>query len=247
MSEREEPDQADPSDDTVLPYLDRMQAADVLARALARHGDCHPLVLAIPRGAVPMGLRLAQALGGELDLVPVRKLGAPGQPELAIGALDGDGSLTRSPGLEAMADERWIAQEAERQRQLLAMRIARYRTNRPPIDPAKRIVIVVDDGLATGATMRAALGWVRRRAPSWLVCAVPVAEAESLDALAGLADEIVCPKRTRALFAVSQFYLRFPQVEDDEVIAALAAQPSGRSSSKRAPSMAAGGPSMADG
>jgi predicted phosphoribosyltransferase len=163
----------------------------------------------------------------------VRKLGAPGQPEFAIGAVDGDGVVVKTPGFESSVNAAWLSEETQRQRALLAERFQRYRAVRPAEDLAARRVIVVDDGLATGATMRAALGWAQRRSPAWLVCAVPIAESESLAALVGLADEVVCPRRSRALFSISQFYLRFPQVSDEEVLAALAAHASGRSSSKR--------------
>ena len=226
-------DSAAPDDDRCAPYADRTEAADVLAAALLHLKGRGALVLAIPRGAVPMGARLARRLDAALDLVPVRKLGAPGQPEFAIGAVDGDGVVVKTPGFESSVDAAWLSEEAQRQRALLAERFQRYRAVRPAEDLAARRVIVVDDGLATGATMRAALGWARRRGPAWLVCAVPIAESESLAALVGLADEVVCPRRSRALFSISQFYLRFPQVSDEEVLAALAAHASGRSSSKR--------------
>lgn len=147
--------------------------------------------------------------------------------------MDGDGVLVHTPGFESPRDSQWLREELARQRALLARRFERYRAGRPAIELASRRVIVVDDGLATGATMRAALGWVRRRRPAWLTCAVPVAQTESLQALASLADEIVCPRRSRSLFSISQFYLRFPQVDDDEVQTLLATQASGRSSSKR--------------
>ena len=222
-----------PDDETCAPYADRIEAAEVLSAALAHLKGRDALVLAIPRGAVPMGARLAERLDAALDLVPVRKLGAPGQPEFAIGAVDGDGVVVQMPGLESLADAAWLSEETERQRARLTERFQRYRAVRPAQNLEARCVVVVDDGLATGATMRAALGWVRRRRPARLVCAVPIAELESLAALTDLADEIVCPRRSRMLFSISQFYLRFPQVTDEEVLAALAAQPNGRSSSKR--------------
>lgn len=226
-------DSAMPDDEACAPYADRIEAAEVLSAALAHLKGRDALVLAIPRGAVPMGARLAERLDAALDLVPVRKLGAPGQPEFAIGAVDGDGVVVQMPGLESLADAAWLSEETERQRARLTERFQRYRAVRPAQNLEARCVIVVDDGLATGATMRAALGWVRRRRPARLVCAVPIAELESLAALNDLADEIVCPRRSRMLFSISQFYLRFPQVTDEEVLAALAAQPNGRSSSKR--------------
>ncbi len=226
-------DSAMPDDEACAPYADRVEAAEALSAALAHLKGRDALVLAIPRGAVPMGARLAERLDAALDLVPVRKLGAPGQPEFAIGAVDGDGVVVQMPGLESLADAAWLSEETERQRARLTERFQRYRAVRPAQNLEARCVIVVDDGLATGATMRAALGWVRRRRPARLVCAVPIAELESLAALNDLADEIVCPRRSRMLFSISQFYLRFPQVTDEEVLAALAAQPNGRSSSKR--------------
>ena len=226
-------DSAMPDDEACAPYADRVEAAEALSAALAHLKGRDALVLAIPRGAVPMGARLAERLDAALDLVPVRKLGAPGQPEFAIGAVDGDGVVVQMPGLESLADAAWLSEETKRQRARLTERFQRYRAVRPAQNLEARCVIVVDDGLATGATMRAALGWVRRRRPARLVCAVPIAELESLAALNDLADEIVCPRRSRMLFSISQFYLRFPQVTDEEVLAALAAQPNGRSSSKR--------------
>lgn len=226
-------DSAMPDDEACAPYADRVEAAEALSAALAHLKGRDALVLAIPRGAVPMGARLAERLDAALDLVPVRKLGAPGQPEFAIGAVDGDGVVVQMPGLESLADAAWLSEETERQRARLTERFQRYRAVRPAQNLEARCVIVVDDGLATGATMRAALGWVRRRRPARLVCAVPIAELESLAALNDLADEIVCPRRSRMLFSISQFYLRFPQVTDEEVLAALAAQPNGRSSSNR--------------
>ena len=139
---------------TVLPFADRSEAAVQLATALSQLGAANPLVLAIPRGAVPMGRIIADALGGELDVVLVRKLGAPMNPELAVGSVDESGwvyvaDFAASTG----ADAAYIEEEKQRQLEVMRKRRAQYTAARPPIDPAGRIVIVVDDGLATGATM----------------------------------------------------------------------------------------------
>ena len=139
-------------------FSSRLAAADALARMLAHYRGKNPLVLAIPRGAVPMGRALAEALGGELDVALVRKLGAPGNPELAVGAIDETGwayvaDFARSVG----ADETYLAREKRAQLDLLRRRRAGYTPGQAAVDPAGRIVIVVDDGLATGATMIAAL------------------------------------------------------------------------------------------
>lgn len=214
-------------------YKDRADAAAVLAQALGHFAHRKALVLAIPRGAIPMGYILAQSLGADLDIVPVRKIGAPDNPELALAAIDGDGVITLATGLSRLVDERWVHAEARRQSQVLAERIQRYRFARPEVPIDGRIAIVVDDGLATGATMRAALAWVRRRHPAWLVCAVPTADAVALEGIAAQADERVCPRINKGMFAVSEAYLRFPQVDDDEVIRTLSAHVSGRSSSNR--------------
>ncbi|MCZ4315759.1 phosphoribosyltransferase family protein [Comamonadaceae bacterium G21597-S1] len=203
-------------------FDDRAHAAAALADRLAAWRGRHPLVLAIPRGGVPLGHVIAQRLGGELDVVLVRKLGAPGNPELAVGAVDEAGGVTVAPFAHTLgADAAYL--EAETQRQLAAIRARRAQlgTNRPAVDPAGRVVIVVDDGLATGATMKAALRTVRARQPQTLVCAVPVAPQDTLDAVAALADAVVCVEVPRDFHAVGQFYRDFPQVDDAEVAALL--------------------------
>jgi putative phosphoribosyl transferase len=201
-----------------MKFRDRADAALQLAAALHGFRGKNPLVLAIPRGAVPMGKVLAEKLQGEFDLVLVRKLRAPDNPELAVGAIDEGGwtyvaEYARGVG----ADEAWLREERARQLETLRRRRAQYTPQRAPHDAAGRIAIVVDDGLATGATMIAALHAVRARNPARLVCAVPVASPESLEKVRAYADEVVCLAAPRGFQAVSQFYDAFPQVEDDEV------------------------------
>jgi putative phosphoribosyl transferase len=203
-------------------FRDRIDAAEQLADALAAYRGQRPLVLAIPRGAVPMGRVIAQRLDGELDVVLVRKLRAPFSPEFAVGAIDETGWAYIAPhARQAGADERYLDEEKAAQLETLRKRRAAYTPDRPPIDPRDRVAIVIDDGLATGATMIAALHAVRARGPAKLVCAVPVAAPDSVEAVRPFADEIVCLDTPWDFGAVGRFYRNFDQVEDDEVIAML--------------------------
>jgi predicted phosphoribosyltransferase len=206
-----------------LRFDSRTDAAERLAQALAHYRGQHPLVLAIPRGAVSMGRVLADRLDGELDVVLVRKLRAPFSPEFAVGSIDETGwAYISEHAAAAGADETYLAQEKAIQLETLRKRRTQYTPARPPIEPRGRIVVVVDDGLATGSTMIAALHAARARAPARLVCAVPVAAADSLERVRPYADEVVCLAAPEDFYAVGQFYRDFQQVEDDEVVALLA-------------------------
>ncbi|MBI3532697.1 MAG: phosphoribosyltransferase [Burkholderiales bacterium] len=206
-------------------FRDRLEAAEQLATKLTVYKGQKPLVLAIPRGAVPMAKLIAERLDGDFDVVLVRKLRAPWQPELAVGSVDESGWTYIAPFAESMgADDKHLAEEKRKQLETIRQRRAQYTPLRPHIDPAGRTVIIIDDGLATGATMIAALHGLRQQNPARLVCAVPVAPPDTLAKVRELADEVVCLQAPEFFQAVGQFYRHFPQVEDEEVIALLKAK-----------------------
>ena len=205
-------------------FLDRSEAARKLVDKLQAYKGKQPLVLAIPRGAVPMAKIIAAALGGSYDVVLVRKLRAPINPELAIGSVDESGwTYIADHAASTGAGSAYIAAEKQHQLAVIKQRRAQYTPIRAPEDPAGRVVIVVDDGLATGATMISALHGLRNRKPARLICAVPVAPPDTLDKVAELADEVVCLAAPENFRAVGQFYADFPQVEDEEVMRILQA------------------------
>ena len=210
----------------MLFFDDRADAGRRLAVRLDHLRGQHPVVLALPRGGVPVGFEVARALDAPLDLLLVRKIGAPDQPELAIGAVaEGDPPelVTDHRLLQALAISP-EALEAMKAREMteLQRRRAVYLGDRPRVAIGGRPVIVVDDGLATGATMLAAVHAIRRQAPARVVVAVPVASPSSLRRLGRAADQTVCLGAPPEFGAVGQFYRRFPQLGDREVIDLLA-------------------------
>jgi len=207
-------------------YLDRHDAALQLASRLSAYRGHHALVLGIPRGGVPMAHCIAQALEGELDVIMARKIANPLLPEYAVGAVNEDRWTYYSPFADTLI--RHPAElDIEKLHQLDVMRRRRahYTPAREPIDAKDRPVIVVDDGVATGATMVAALHAVRSRLPRKLVCAVPVASHESLRQIQPWVDELVCLQTPVKLEAISQHYRHFPPVSDAEVMRCLRSPP----------------------
>jgi putative phosphoribosyl transferase len=204
-----------------MDFIDRFEAGRLLAAELAHLRGQHPVVLALPRGGVPIGFEVARALQAPLDLVLVRKIGAPGQPELAIGAVaEGDPPelVTEQRLLTALAVPSGYVEATKLQAlDEIRRRRAVYLRDRPSVPLHARVAIVVDDGIATGATMLAALRAVRRQAPQRLVLAVPVAAPDSLRRLSRAADETVCLETPMEFSAVGQFYRAFPQLSDQEV------------------------------
>lgn len=203
-------------------FYDRDEAAQMLAERLAKYKGKNPLILAIPRGAVPMAKIIAEKLEGDFDVVLVRKLRAPYQSELAIGSIDESGwTYIADYAASAGADSAYIEAEKKIQLDTINKRRTQYTPVRPPVNPAGRIVIVIDDGLATGATMISALHGLRNRTPAKLICAVPVSPPNTLIRISEFADEVVCIESPSDFQAVGQFYINFAQVEDDEVIQIL--------------------------
>jgi putative phosphoribosyl transferase len=227
-----------------MTFADRADAGRRLAGKLAHLKDRQPIVLALPRGGVGVGFEIARALEAPLDIVLVRKIGVPWQPELALGAVS-DGAAAQTFIDEELAGqlplpEHYVEEETARQLAEIERRRAIYCTGRPPLDIRERTAIVVDDGIATGATMRVALRAVRRRAPARLVLAVPVAPPDTLAELGQEADEAICLDRPPMLGAIGFYYRDFHQMSDAEVTDLLA-----RASHPAAPNAGDGAPTKA--
>ena len=204
-----------------MAFANRAEAGRLLARRLDGYRGRDPLVLAIPRGAVPMGQIVADALDGQLDVVLVRKLRAPGNPELAIGSIDETGAVYLDPHTAGLASPAYLEIEKAAQVEILRRRRQMYAPAGGPVDAAGRVAIVLDDGIATGSTMIAALRAVRARHPAVLVAATAVASAEALRLIRREADEVICLDTPAMLYAISPYFRDFSQVSDDDVVATL--------------------------
>ncbi len=200
-------------------FSDRRDAGVRLADAVRQAGPVDPVVLGVPRGGVIVAAEVARDLGAQLDVVVARKIGHPSQPEYAVGAVDASGRVVLG---EARIDEDWLLEEGRRQRREAERQEAAYRVGREPVALMGREVVVVDDGIATGLTLRAAVEGVRDRGASRVVVAAPVASAEAVAALDGLVDGCVILSVPPGFGAVGAYYADFRQTTDAEVLAALA-------------------------
>lgn len=217
-------------------FRNRKQGGEELAKALAPFKDRSAVVYGLPRGGVVTALAVAQALGAPLDVLIVRKLTHPLNPELAIGAITDAGEEILHPTLAEEAGEAWLAEERLRQLHLAQERRRRYAGIAPHLSCKDKVAIVVDDGIATGSTMRAALLAVRDRGPLRVIVAAPVASPEVFERFRDYADEVVVPHTPDGFYAIGQFYEDFSPVEDEEVVECLRrgsqikrAEPSGAS------------------
>jgi putative phosphoribosyl transferase len=207
----------------ILMFHDREDAAHKLVAKLQGRELHDPLVLAIPRGGVVTGSVLARELGADLDVILSRKLRAPGQPELAIGAISEDGRVYLNYHAQAILDqmEEYLTEERRHQRAEIARRKKLFRAVRPQAPIAGRSVILTDDGIATGATMIAALQTIKTQTPREVIVAVPVAPPDRLAVVHRWCDEVICLIEPEEFSAIGQFYEGFSQVEDNEVIELL--------------------------
>ena len=204
-------------------FQNRVEAGRRLAEKLSEYAGRDVVVLGIPRGGVVIGYEVAKELGASLDIITPRKIGAPNNPELAIGAVTQDGSVILNPEIVQYLDvpEKYIEQEKRRQIKEIERRMSKYREDEVYPKLEGRTVILVDDGIATGATMRAAIASIRRQKPSMLIMAVPVGARDTIYRLKREVDKLVCLSTPEPFYAIGQFYRNFEQTTDDAVITLL--------------------------
>jgi putative phosphoribosyl transferase len=207
----------------VTRFTDRTEAGEQLGRALHERGVDVDIVLAIPRGGLPLGRAVADVLDVPLDIAVASKIGAPGNPEYAIGAVASDGSVWRNERAfrGTGSDEEYFEREREKEAENARRKVERYRGERSEPDVAGQTVAVVDDGVATGSTVRACLEMLRNADADRIVLAVPVGPPDTIQELRALADEVICLETPSSFRGVGQFYDRFDQVSDEEAMAYL--------------------------
>jgi putative phosphoribosyl transferase len=204
-------------------WRDRIEAGVALGEELARRGYAERsdvIVLGVPRGGVEVAKQVAERLKAPLDVVVVRKIGAPGNPEFAAGAVDADGNVHANP--YAGVSEEWLRRAAVPEHEEALRRLESYRAGRPPLELTGHTVIVVDDGIATGLTAQAALRWLRGRGAKHTVLAAPAMPPDTVRRLEHEADAVVALETPEGFSAVGQFYTSFPQLTDEEVTRLLA-------------------------
>ncbi len=204
-------------------FKDRTEAGKTLAEALSEYKDKNTIVLAIPRGGVVVAYEVAKALNAPLDLIIPRKIGAPSQPELAIGAVTEDGTTILNQDIiqYLRVPDDYIKTEVKRQVEEIKRRIQRYLGDKPRLSIEGKVVILIDDGVATGATTRAAIASIRKRKPASIVLAIPVGPPDTVKELREDADKVICLMTPEPFFAIGQFYENFEQTSDEEVIQIL--------------------------
>lgn len=205
-------------------FSNRREAGEKLSQALKKYKDDDLVVIGIPRGGVIVAAQVAKALEASLDVIIPRKIGAPHNPEVAIGAVTQDGTVIKDEVMVEMLgiSDNQIRDLARQVEQEISRRVSTYRGGRPGVEMCNKTVIIVDDGIATGHTIKAALHSVRKSGARRLVLAVPVAPADTLEELNKLVDELVCLYRPDLFYAVGQFFMDFDQTTDAEVIELLA-------------------------
>jgi len=200
-------------------FKDRVEAGQILANKLTKYADQNPLVLALPRGGLPVAFEVAKTLKAPLDVYIVRKLGVPGQEELAMGAIATGGvRVLNQPVVDSLQiSEEEIETETRKEQAELTRREELYRAGRPPLDVSKRTVILVDDGIATGSTIKAAIAALKKQDAGRIIVGVPVAPLATVEELKKQVDEVVCVSKPEFFYAISLWYDEFPQITDDEV------------------------------
>lgn len=202
-------------------FKDRQEAGQKLARILEDFKDKNAIVLALPRGGVVVGAEIARSLGLPLDIVVTRKIGSPESEEYAIGAIDVDGDGVWSETEIENINKEWLKSQVEKERQEAQRRLSLYRQGRAFLDIKDKIAILVDDGMATGLTMKAAIKYVKKLGGQKIIVVSPAATKEVIEEIKKEADEVRVLEVSEFFWAIGQFYIDFPQVEDDEVISIL--------------------------